>query len=99
MRFTVRETTKSASRALGAVYMKFISNGGMSHDVYNKLIETIVEPVLFYWACIWGLNTYPSVNVVLNKACRYFLGTGGNTSNIAVRGDMGWTTCHVKQNT
>ncbi len=97
MKFTVKQTTKAASRALGAVYTKFISGGGMTHDVYTKLVETVVEPVLFYGSGIWGLNNYPEVNVVLNKACRYFLGTGGNTSNIATRGDMGWNSCHVKQ--
>ncbi len=96
MKFSVRETTKSASRALGALYTKCMYGGGMTHEVYTKLIEAVVEPVLFYGACIWGLNNYPEVSVVLNKACRYFLGTGANTSNLATRGDMGWHSCHIK---
>ncbi|VDH98699.1 Hypothetical predicted protein [Mytilus galloprovincialis] len=33
----VRELSKSASRALGALYGKFISAGGMTHSVYSKL--------------------------------------------------------------
>ncbi len=56
MKFTVKQTTKAASRALGAVYTKFISGGGMTHDVYTKLVETVVEPVLFYGSGIWGLE-------------------------------------------
>ena len=36
-KYTVREITKSASRALSAVYAKFISFGGMSYDVNTKL--------------------------------------------------------------
>lgn len=32
-----------------------------------------------------------------NKACRYFLGLGKNAANIASQGDMGWTSCIMKQ--
>ena len=72
-----RKASKAASRALGAVhvYTKCIGAGGMTYDVYTKLIETFVEPVLFYGAGIWGQRYYPEVETVLNKACRYFLGT------------------------
>lgn len=94
---SIREFAKSASRALGAVYAKYLSAGGMSYDVYTKLINSIVEPVLFYGAGIWGQRYYNEIEVVLNKACRYFLGTTKNASNIATRGDMGWVSCAVKQ--
>ena len=33
-----------------------------------------------------------------NRACRYFLGAFKNSTNLAVRGDMGWTTVKTKQN-
>ena len=51
---SIREITKSASHALGAVYTKYLHAGGMSYDVYTKLISSLVEPVLFYGAGIWG---------------------------------------------
>ena len=97
LKYSVKEIVKSASRALGAVYTKYLHGGGMSYDVYTKLITTIVEPVLFYGAGIWGINTYKEVETVLNKACRYFLGVGKNASNLATRGDMGWSSCATKQ--
>ena len=49
-KYTVHEITKSASRALSALYSKFISCGGMTNDVYNKLYKSLVEPVLYYGA-------------------------------------------------
>ena len=94
---SIREITKSASCALGAVYTKYIHVGGMSYDVYTKLISSLVEPVLFYCAGIWGTGCHKEIDVVLNKACRYFLGTSKNSSNIATRGDMGWDSCIIKQ--
>ena len=45
---SVTEVTKAAGRALGAVYTKYLYAGGMSYEVYTKLIESIVEPVQFY---------------------------------------------------
>ena len=68
----------------------------MSFDVYTKLVNSIVEPVLFYCAGILGIRYYKEIYVVLNKACRYFFGTSKNASNVATRGDMGWVSCNVK---
>ena len=74
MEKSVTEVTKAAGRALGAVYMKYLYAGGMSYEVYTKLTESVVEPVLFYCSGIWGTHKFPKVQRVLNKACRYFLG-------------------------
>ena len=74
MRFSIREIAKSASRALGTIYLKFLCGGGLSLPVYSKLIETIVEPVLFFCSGIWKHTKYNEIESVLNKACRYFLG-------------------------
>ena len=42
MKKSIKEISKAASRAHGAVYMKFISFGGMTFNVYSKLIEFVV---------------------------------------------------------
>ena len=97
MKFAVNELTKSASRALSALYTKFLNVGGMDYDVFCKLYESLVEPVLLYGAGLWGLSEQKRVNMVQNKACRYFLGLGKNASNLASRGDMGWSSCSHKQ--
>ena len=54
MKKCIKEIAKSASRALGAIYMKYLNAGGMYFNVYTKLFENVVEPVLFYCAGIWG---------------------------------------------
>ena len=54
MEKSVTEVTKAAGRAVGAVYMKYLYAGGMSYKVYTKLIESVVEPVLFYCSGIWS---------------------------------------------
>ena len=46
----------------------------MAYEVYTKLYKTLVEPILFYCADIWGLTDYSKINDVQNKVCRYFLG-------------------------
>jgi hypothetical protein len=43
----VKELSKSASRALGALFGKFIYAGGMTWEIYNKLYTSMVESILF----------------------------------------------------
>ena len=74
MKFSIREIAKSASRALGAVYSKFLCAGGMNISVYIKLVETMVEPILFFCSGIWGHINFTEIDSVLSKACRYYLG-------------------------
>ena len=97
MKFATNKLAKSASRALSALYTKFLNVGGMDYNVFCKLYESLVEPVLFYGAGLWGLSENKKINTVQNKACRYFLGLGKNASNIASQGDMGWSSCVIKQ--
>ena len=47
MKKCIKEIAKSASRALEAIYMKYLNAGGMTFNVYTKLFESVVEPVLF----------------------------------------------------
>ena len=68
--------TKSAIRILGAIYMymymKYQSAGGVTYNVYNKLIESVVEPVLFHCAGAWGNRKFSKVESIINNVCRYF---------------------------
>ena len=83
---TVKELSKSASRALSALYSKSLRSGGMTLNVFKKLYESLVEPVLFYSCGVWGIPDFKESQMVQNKACRYFLGGGKCTSNVALRG-------------
>lgn len=57
--FSVRELCKSASRTLFALYSKYITYGGMHYNTYTKLYQSLVEPVLYCGAGIWGFNKSP----------------------------------------
>ena len=99
MNKSVSELSKSASRTLSALNIKCLKAGGMTIDVFEKLYESLVEPVLFYAGGILGISDYRKIQTVQNKAYRYFLGGGKCASNVALRGDMGWNSCYVKSKT
>ena len=97
MKFATSELAKSASRALSALYTKYLHLGGMSYNTWKKLYESLVEPVLLYASGIWGMSDFGKIKMVQNKSWRYFLGLGKNAANIASQGGMGWSSCFVKQ--
>ncbi len=86
----VTELAKSASRALGVLITKCFALGGMDHKMFTSLYETLVQPILNYGASLWGPKQQQYIRNVQNKACKFYLGVNGNTSNMAARGDMGW---------
>lgn len=49
--YMVRGVSNSASRALSALYTRC---GGMTYDVLTKLYQSLVEPVLYHGAGLWG---------------------------------------------
>lgn len=72
MNKAVIELAKSASRALCALYGKFVCCGGMTCSVFIKLYESIVEPILLYGSVISGTKQYGVINNVQNKAGKLF---------------------------
>ena len=69
----------------------------MPFDVYTKLYDTIVWPIISYGAAIWGTKEYSTINAVHHRACRFFLGIGKYAPNAAINGDMGWIPPSVRQ--
>lgn len=89
--------SESAGRALGAVVNKMKVCPELSFDIFTKLYDSMVEPVLFYAAGVWGFEDSPEGNTVQSRAMRYFLGVHRFTTRAAIEGDMGWEPCVVKQ--
>ncbi len=87
---TAKRIAQSAGRALGLLIAKYKSIGGMPFDVYTKLFDSLVWPVISYGASIWGTKSYSCINAVQNRAMRFYLGTGKYTPTPAIFGDMGW---------
>jgi hypothetical protein len=88
---TARKVSESAQRALGALIAKDKSQGGMPYLLFTKLYDTLVQPVIYYGAAVWGQREFSCINAVQNRACRYYLGVGKFTPVDALRGDMGWS--------
>lgn len=42
---------------------------------------------------MWGLKDCKRIETVQNRTARFFLGVCGNTSILASRGELGWSTC------
>ena len=80
---------------IGLLIAKYMSAGGFTYDVYTKLYNSLVWPVIGYGRAVWGLKSFSCINAVHNRAMRLYLGVGRYTSNAAVTGDMG--TPYVRQ--
>ena len=71
--------------------------GGIPFDVFTKLYDSCVWPVISYGAAIWGFKSFSCINAVHNRAMRFYLGVGKYTPTAAVTGDMGWLPADIKQ--
>ncbi len=60
----------------------------MPYDVYTTLYDSLVQPIIDYIAGIWGTKDFSCINSVQHRACRFFLGVGKYTPNVAVEGEM-----------
>jgi len=56
---TAKMVAQSASRALGLLIAKVKTIGGVPYDVYTKLYDSVVWPVIAYGAAIWGHKSLP----------------------------------------
>ena len=94
---TAKAVAASANRALGLVIAKCKILGGVCYDVFVKLYESLVCPIVEYGASIWGTRKYTCINAIQNRACRFFLGVGKYTPNVAVTAEMGLIPIFNKQ--
>ncbi|XP_053395610.1 uncharacterized protein LOC128555864 [Mercenaria mercenaria] len=94
---TAKFVAQSAGRALGLLIARCNKLGGMPFDVFSKLYDSLVWPVIAYGASIWGERSYSCVDAIQHRAIRFFLGVGRYTPTGAVSGDMGWTPPLARQ--
>ena len=94
---TAKIIAQSASRALGLLIAKYQNMGGMPFDVFTKLFDSLVWPIISYGAAIWGSKSFSCIKAVQNRAICVFLGTGKYTPTAAVFGEMAWEPAIVKQ--
>lgn len=51
---TAKMVAQSAGRALGLLIAKYKSFGGLPYEVYTKLYNSCVVPVISYASSVWG---------------------------------------------
>jgi hypothetical protein len=82
--------SNSGGRALAQIIGKFKNLKNINYNIYTKLYNTCVWPILDYCSGIWHFENHECANKIQNRAIRYFLGIHRNTTIIAFQGDMGW---------
>ena len=82
--------SKAGGRALGAVISKIHSYKDVGFKTYSKLYYTCVVPVLDYCSGVWGFKNFDKIDMIQNRAIRYFMGVHRFTPILAITGDMGW---------
>ncbi len=87
----------AAGRALGSIVNKHKQSGGLHYDVYTKLYDACVTPIMDYGSSVWGYKEYSKCNTVQNRAIRAFLGVHRFAPNIAIHGDTGWATPIIRR--
>ena len=76
-------------RVLISLLSKLYQYGQLSKDVYFKLFDSKILPVLLYGAELWGVNCQNAIERVHNYACKRYMCVRLNASNDAVLGDCG----------
>ena len=61
---TAKMVLQSASRALGFLIAKFKALGGMPFEVFTKLYDSLVGPVIAYGVAIWGYRSFSCIEAV-----------------------------------
>ena len=62
----------------------------VTHDIFVKLFQTGVIPIMDYCAGVWGFSDNNAIEVVQNRAMRWFLGVNRFAPTHALYGDLGW---------
>ena len=65
--FTAKIVSQSAGRALGLLIAKFKALGGMPYNVFTKLYDSLVWPVISYGAAIWGDRSFSCIDAIAQK--------------------------------
>ena len=83
------EQTVKGKRILIAILTKRYRYGQLSSEVFFKIFDTKISPVLMYGADIWGIEYQHAVEKVHYYACKLYMCVMLNSSNDAILGECG----------
>ena len=89
---------KAGGRALGGMISKIHSYKDIGISTFEKLFLNCVAPVLDYCSEVWGLRNYHCIEMVQNRALRYYLGVHRFTPLHALHGEFGWKLPYHRHN-
>ena len=95
---TINLLSESGSRALGGLIGKIRNLKYCGYNTFTKLFDSCVSPILDYCSGVWGHKKCDKIESVQNRAMKHFLGINRFAPTYAVRGDMGWFSCHYRRN-
>ena len=71
--------------------------GGLGYNAYRTMYNACVAPIMDYGSAVWGYGAHTKLDVLQNRAIRYYLGVHEYAANLAINGDMGWTPCRIRR--
>ena len=93
----VKALSGAGGRALGKIFASHKRLNGTGFDTFTQMYESMVDPIIFYGAGVWGTKKFTQPVAIQNRAQRLFLGVHKYACNEAVNGDMGWRSSVTKQ--
>ena len=97
---TQRMLAAQADKAVAVIKHISFKCGGLSHELYFKLFDRMVTPILTYGSEIWGAEVLDCIEIVQYKFCKFDLGVAKSSYNAVVLGECGrWpiaTICKIR---
>lgn len=81
---------KAGGRAIGAAISKVHSYKEIGFKTFETVFNFCISPVLDYCSGVWGYNTYHGIDMIQNRAVRYFCGLHRFAPTIALKSELGW---------
>jgi hypothetical protein len=94
-KYTVQELYLTANRALNVLICRQYSLEGVPVDIFKKLFDSYVKPIMTYGSAIWGLNQYPNMKRLQLRAEKCTLGIPKRCCNASTLADLGWDSYSV----
>ena len=80
---------QQAKKSFFAYYKSIKRLGPLSYDIYFKIFDSAILPILTYGAEVWGFQKYEHLERIQYLACRVFLGVSPKAPNNSVLGECG----------
>lgn len=88
--YCIKALADSSGRALGGIISKFQSLKNAGYESYSKMYASGVQPIQEYGAGIWGFNKAKPIDMIQNRAMRFYLGVHKFVPNVALTAEMAW---------